>query len=29
VAVNDAFEPWEAPVCSGDSLVFIPPVAGG
>ena len=29
VAINDAFEPWTAPFHDGDSLVFIPPVAGG
>jgi molybdopterin converting factor subunit 1 len=29
VAVNDEFEPWEAAVRDGDTLVFIPPVAGG
>jgi sulfur-carrier protein len=28
-AVNDEFSPWEAPLRDGDSLVFIPPVAGG
>jgi len=29
VAVNDEFAPWTAPLRDGDSLVFIPPVAGG
>jgi len=29
VAVNDEFAPWDAPLKEGDSLVFIPPVAGG
>ena len=29
VAVNDAFAEWEHPLRAGDSVVFIPPVAGG
>ena len=29
VAVNDEFESWVTPVREGDTLVFIPPVAGG
>jgi molybdopterin synthase sulfur carrier subunit len=29
VAVNDEFQPWNAPVRDADSVVFIPPVAGG
>jgi molybdopterin converting factor subunit 1 len=29
VAVNDEFARWDAPLRDGDTLVFIPPVAGG
>ena len=29
VAVNSAFSDWNAPLASGDTVVFIPPVAGG
>ncbi|HWA09898.1 MAG TPA: molybdopterin converting factor subunit 1 [Opitutaceae bacterium] len=29
VAVNDEFAPWTTALREGDSLVFIPPVAGG
>ncbi len=29
VAVNDDFQPWSAEVREGDSLAFLPPVAGG
>lgn len=29
VAVNDEFEPWGVAVREADSVVFIPPVAGG
>jgi molybdopterin synthase sulfur carrier subunit len=29
VAVNDEFGPWTSEVRAGDSLVFLPPVAGG
>ncbi|PIE89601.1 MAG: molybdopterin synthase sulfur carrier subunit [Acidobacteria bacterium] len=29
IAINDAFQPMDAPVKAGDKLVFIPPVAGG
>lgn len=29
VAVNDEFAGLDQPVCSGDRIVFIPPVAGG
>ena len=29
VAVNDEFADWQAPLKSGDTLTFIPPVAGG
>ena len=28
-AVNDEFAPWTAPLRAGDTLVFLPPVAGG
>jgi molybdopterin converting factor small subunit len=27
--VNDAFAAWDTPLNDGDSVVFIPPVAGG
>jgi len=29
VALNDEFSTWDAPLSEGDSVVFIPPVAGG
>lgn len=29
VAVNDEFSDWDAVLNDGDSIVFIPPVAGG
>ena len=29
VAVNDEFSDWNASLDDGDSVVFIPPVAGG
>lgn len=29
VAVNDEFSDWQAGLADGDSVVFIPPVAGG
>ena len=29
VAINDEFSPWDAKLRDGDSVVFIPPVAGG
>jgi molybdopterin-guanine dinucleotide biosynthesis protein A len=29
VAVNERFADWSQPLCEGDSVVFIPPVAGG
>ena len=29
VAVNDAFADWDAPLETGDRVVFIAPVAGG
>jgi molybdopterin converting factor subunit 1 len=29
VAINDEFGDWQAPLRDGDSVVFIPPVAGG
>lgn len=29
VAINDEFGDWDAPLNEGDSVVFIPPVAGG
>ena len=29
VAVNDEFADWSRPLADGDSVVFIPPVAGG
>lgn len=28
-AVNDEFCDWDRPICSGDCVVFVPPVAGG
>ena len=28
-AVNDEFAAWDAPLAPGDTVVFIPPVAGG
>jgi molybdopterin converting factor subunit 1 len=28
-AINDAFVTWDAPLSAGDTVVFIPPVAGG
>jgi len=28
-ARNGKFAPWDAPLCEGDTVVFIPPVAGG
>ncbi len=28
-AVNDELCSWDRPMCSGDCVVFIPPVAGG
>ena len=28
-AVNDAFCDWDRPLADGDSVVFVPPVAGG
>jgi molybdopterin converting factor subunit 1 len=28
-AVNDEFAPWTAALRDGDTLVFLPPVAGG
>ena len=28
-AVNDEFAPWSAALRDGDTLVFLPPVAGG
>lgn len=27
--VNDAFASWDTPLQDGDTIVFIPPVAGG
>ncbi|MBM3289400.1 MAG: MoaD/ThiS family protein [Candidatus Hydrogenedentes bacterium] len=29
VVVNDAFAPWDAMLADGDTVVFVPPVAGG
>lgn len=29
VAVNEAFVPWDTTLKCGDTVVFIPPVAGG
>ena len=29
VAVNDEFAPWDTLVADGDTLAFLPPVAGG
>jgi molybdopterin converting factor subunit 1 len=29
VALNDEFEPWTVAIKDSDSVVFIPPVAGG
>jgi len=29
LAVNDAFVDWDTSLSEGDSIVFIPPVAGG
>lgn len=29
VAINDEFDDWDAQLNDGDSIVFIPPVAGG
>jgi molybdenum cofactor guanylyltransferase len=29
VAVNDAFGDWQQPLADGDTVVFLPPVAGG
>ena len=29
VAINDEFSDWNAVLADGDSVVFIPPVAGG
>ncbi len=29
VAINDEFQDWQADLSDGDSVVFIPPVAGG
>lgn len=29
VAINDAFGSWDRPLAANDTVVFIPPVAGG
>lgn len=29
VAINNAYQPLDSPLNSGDTIVFIPPVAGG
>ena len=29
VVINDAFQPWNTPLQNNDTVVFIPPVAGG
>jgi molybdopterin converting factor small subunit len=29
LAINDEFRDWDAGLADGDSVVFIPPVAGG
>ena len=29
VAINDEFENWDVELATGDTVVFVPPVAGG
>lgn len=29
VVVNESFAPWDSALADGDTVVFIPPVAGG
>lgn len=29
VVINEEFVPWNTPLSEGDTIVFIPPVAGG
>lgn len=29
VAINDEFRAWDSPVRAGDTLAFLPPMAGG
>jgi molybdopterin converting factor small subunit len=29
VAINEEFGEWSQPLASGDTIVFLPPVAGG
>ncbi|MBI2424388.1 MAG: MoaD/ThiS family protein [Candidatus Hydrogenedentes bacterium] len=29
VVINEEFAAWDAPIHAGDTVVFIPPVAGG
>ncbi|MCC6486758.1 MAG: MoaD/ThiS family protein [Candidatus Hydrogenedentes bacterium] len=29
VIVNEAFQPWDVSLSEGDTIVFVPPVAGG
>lgn len=29
VSLNNSFEPWDSPIKNNDTIVFIPPVAGG
>jgi len=29
VAINEAFADWSQPLAEGDTVVFLPPVAGG
>ncbi len=29
IAINCAYEPWDAPLREGDELALIPPVSGG
>lgn len=29
VAIGDAFAAWDQPLAEGDTIVFLPPVAGG
>ncbi len=29
VVINEEFSEWDAPINDGDTIVFIPPIAGG
>ena len=29
VVINEAFSTWDQPISEGDTVVFVPPVAGG